>query len=68
MDPEIQKFIPMLGSPRVLTANVNTVAKAKIHLTPPTPWEVLVAKSCRTAKAISKKGEFRGDVTPVAIT
>jgi hypothetical protein len=68
MDPEIQKSILMLGSLRVELRISTLWSSENIHITVPMTWTVLGAKSCRTAKAVSKKGEFRGDVTPVAVT
>jgi len=68
MEPEIQKFILMLGSPACCTTNFKNVVKAKIHITGPTKGNVLGTKSYRTAKAVPKKDEIRGDVTPVTVT
>lgn len=66
-DPEIQKFVLMFGSPRV-ELRISTLWSSENYITVRMTWDVLGAKSCRTAKAVSKKSEFRGDVTLVALT
>jgi hypothetical protein len=65
MDPEIHSDARFAASSNT---NVQHCAQAKIHITVPMTWSVLGAKRRRTAKAVSKKGEFRGDVTSVAVT
>jgi hypothetical protein len=67
-DPEIKKFVLMLGLPRV-ELRISTLWSRENYITVRMTWDVLGAKSCfRTAKAVSKKSELRGDVTHVALT
>jgi hypothetical protein len=67
MDPEIHSNVRFA---RVLYNELKKkkVDKAKIHITGPTKRNVLGTKSYSSAISVPKKGEIRGDITPVTVT